>query len=51
MTLLRWGEFGEVAVRMMAQVKPGENLLILADTWTDMDIADRSFVWRRTKYS
>lgn len=39
MMVLRWGEFGDVAVRMMAQVKPGENLLILADTWTDMEIA------------
>lgn len=40
MTILRWGKFGEYAVRMMAKVKPGENLLVLADTWTDMDIAN-----------
>jgi hypothetical protein len=39
MTELRWGEFADVAVRRMANVKPGENLLILADTWTDIEIA------------
>jgi len=40
MAVLRWGEFGDISVRMMGQVKPGETLLILADTWTDMDIAE-----------
>jgi hypothetical protein len=35
----RWGEFGKIAVEMMAQAKAGETLLILADTWTDSDIA------------
>ena len=44
MTVLRWGEFGEIAVKMMAQVKPGENLLILADTWTDMEIAEACLI-------
>jgi len=44
MTVLRWGEFGDVAVRMMAQVKPGENLLILADTWTDLEIAEACLI-------
>lgn len=44
MTVLRWGEFGDVAVQMMAQVKPGENLLILADTWTDMEIAEACLI-------
>ena len=44
MAVHRWGEFGEVAVRMMAQVKPGENLLILADTWTDMEIAEACLI-------
>jgi len=40
MSDLRWGEFAETAVRMMCQVKPDENLLVLADTWTDMIIAE-----------
>ena len=44
MAVLRWGEFGEIAVRMMGQVKPGENLLILADTWTDMEIAEACLI-------
>lgn len=35
----RWDKFGEIAVRRMGQVKPGENLLILADTKTDIDVA------------
>ncbi len=35
----RWDEFGEIAVRRMGQVKPGESLLILADTKTDMEVA------------
>jgi hypothetical protein len=37
---LRWDEFGEIAVRRMGQVKPGENLLIIADTKTDMVVAE-----------
>ena len=44
MAVLRWGEFGEVAVRTYAQVKPGENLLIMADTWTSMEIAEACLV-------
>jgi len=44
MSILRWGEFGEICVRMMAQAKPGENLLILADTWTNMEIAEACLV-------
>lgn len=44
MAVHRWGEFGEVAVRMMGQVKPGENLLIVADTWTDMEIAEACLI-------
>lgn len=36
----RWDEFGGIAVRRMGQVKPGENLLILADTKTDMEVAE-----------
>jgi hypothetical protein len=31
MTVLRWGEFGEVAVGMMVQVKPDENLYWMCD--------------------
>ncbi len=44
MSVMRWGEFGEIAVRMIGQVKPGENLLILADTWTDMEIAEACLI-------
>jgi len=44
MALHRWGEFGEAAVRMMGQVKPGESLLIVADTWTDMEIAEACLI-------
>ncbi len=40
MRSLRWGRFADIAVRNMARVSPGENLLVLADTWTDMDIAE-----------
>ncbi len=31
-------------MRRMAQVKPGETLLILADTWTDMEIAEACLI-------
>ena len=44
MAVLRWGEFGEVAVRMMGQVKPGEDLLIVANTWTNMEIAEACMI-------
>jgi len=44
MSVLRWGEFGEMAVRKMGQVKPGESLLILADTRTDMEIAEACLI-------
>ena len=44
MSELRWGEFADIAVRRMAQVKPGEILLILADTWTDMAIAEACLI-------
>lgn len=44
MAVHRWGEFGEVAVCMMGQVRVGENLLIVADTWTDMDIAEACLI-------
>ena len=39
MAVHRWGEFGDVAVQMMGRFEPGENLLILADTWTDVALA------------
>ena len=39
MAVFRWGEWAEVVMRMLVEVKPGENLLIVADTWTDMEIA------------
>ena len=44
MRCLRWGEFAHIAVRDMAAVKAGETLLVLADTWTDMDIAEACMV-------
>ncbi|MEJ8567778.1 hypothetical protein [Elongatibacter sediminis] len=44
MRSLRWGEFGNAAVRQMANVQPGETLLVLADTWTDMDVAEACLV-------
>jgi leucyl aminopeptidase (aminopeptidase T) len=43
-TITRWGELGEIVIRQMVDVKPGENLLILADTWTDIDIAEACLV-------
>jgi leucyl aminopeptidase (aminopeptidase T) len=44
MPVVRWGEFGDTVVREMAQAKPGENLLVLADTWTDLQIAEACFI-------
>ena len=44
MAVFRWGEFGDIVVRQMAKVKPGENLLVLADTWTDMEIAEACLI-------
>ena len=44
MSILRWGPFAEIAIKKMAFVKPGENLLIVADTWTDMDLANACLV-------
>lgn len=40
MRSLRWGRFADIAVRDMALAKSGETLLVLADTWTDMDLAE-----------
>lgn len=39
----RWKDLGDIAVRRMAGVKPGENLLILADTETDPEVAQACF--------
>ena len=44
MTVLRWGEFGDIVVQQMAQVRSGESLLVLADTWTDMAIAEACLI-------
>jgi len=44
MGVLRWGEWGEAVVRMLVEAKPGENLLILADTWTDIEIAEACLI-------
>lgn len=42
-TRLKWGLFGERTINMLGQVRPGEVVLILADTWTNMDIAEACF--------
>lgn len=39
----RWKDLGDIAVRRMAGVKPGENLLVLADTETDPEVARACF--------
>ncbi len=39
----RWAQLGDVAVRKMGQVKPGEKVLVLSDTWTDQDVANAFF--------
>ena len=40
MTVLRWREWGEAVVGILVEAKPGENLLILTDTSTNMEIAE-----------
>ena len=40
MRSLRWGAFAHAAVHQMCTAKPGETLLVLADSWTDMDLAE-----------
>ncbi len=44
MGVMRWGEWGEAVVRTLVEVKPGENLLILADTWTYADAAEACLI-------
>lgn len=39
----RWTQFGDIAVRKMGQVKPGEKVLVVSDTWTDQDVANAVF--------
>lgn len=36
----RWKDLGEIAVRRMVAAKPGEKLLVLADTETDPQVAE-----------
>jgi len=40
MSIIKWSKFAEKTVKELAQVKEGENLLIIADTNTNMDIAE-----------
>jgi len=40
MSIIKWSKFAEKTVKELAQVKEGENLLILSDTNTNMDIAE-----------
>jgi leucyl aminopeptidase (aminopeptidase T) len=44
MTVLRWGEWAESVVRMLVDVKPGENLLILTDTGIDKEIGEACLI-------
>ena len=44
MSVSRWGEWAEAVMRMIVEVKPGENLLVLADTWTDRDMAEACLI-------
>jgi len=44
MAVFKWGEWAEAVMRMLVEVKPGENLLILADTWTNMEIAEACLI-------
>ena len=44
MSIIKWSKFSEKTVKELAQVKEGKNLLILADTNTNMDIAATSLV-------
>ncbi len=40
MAIFRWGEFGGAVMQILTEVKLDENLLILADTWTNMEAAE-----------
>ena len=39
----KWFDFAKAVVNEMACVKKNENLLILADTWTDLSVAELCF--------
>jgi leucyl aminopeptidase (aminopeptidase T) len=38
-----WGEFGEVVIRRLVRPEPGQPLLIIADTSTDMHLVEACF--------
>jgi hypothetical protein len=40
MAVFRWGEFDGAVMQILTEVKPDENLLILADIWTNMEAAE-----------
>ena len=40
MKILRWCEWAEAVVKMLVEVRPGENLLILTDTAIDSDVGE-----------
>jgi len=44
MFIIKWSKFAEKTVRELARVKEEENLLILADINTNMDIAETCLV-------
>lgn len=44
MAVFRWGEWANAVMGIITEVKPGEDLLIVADTWTDIDIAEAVLV-------
>ena len=44
----RWKDFADIAVQRMAGVKPGEKLLVLADTETDQEVAQACLSPRKT---
>ena len=44
MGAMRWGEWGTAVARTLLTIKPGESLLILADTWSNMEAAEACLV-------
>ncbi len=44
MAVLRWSEWAETVARMMVEVKPSENYLILTDTGTNTEIGEACLV-------
>ena len=43
MSVIKWSKFAEKVIKELALVKEGENLLILADINTNMDIEEACF--------